>query len=184
MSSHHDVLLAALTADRESLIFFSFAAALPLTTLSLAALSLTDEWYATEASASSSTTNCGCDPSWKNEGKGCVVGGGTWERKALECTNYWGPSALPVSAGCEVTNTSTRSCVANLTQKIEGDDTQHMMDVFEDFVTRHKDRPWLAQLSVHTNHEPHPSLPEWYHNYTEAEGGPAGDYLGKFDGCC
>merc|ERR1712048_678626 len=36
----------------------------------------------------------------------------------------------------------------------------------------------MAQLSLHTNHEPHPSLPEWYNAYTEAEGGPAGDYLG------
>ena len=27
-------------------------------------------------------------------------------------------------------------------------------------------------------HEPHPSLPQFYHNYTDAFGDPAGNYLG------
>merc|ERR1719506_1855401 len=55
-----------------------------------------------------------------------------------------------------------------------------MMDYFEDFLKRKakSKEPWLAQLSLHTNHEPHPSLPEWYNAYKEAEGGPAGDYHG------
>merc|ERR1712048_1109190 len=84
---------------------------------------------------------------------------------------------------CHVAATTFRDCVANHTDKIEGDDSQHMMDVFEEFLERKatsgsEPGPWMAQLSIHTNHEPHPSLPEWYNAYTEAEGGPAGDYHG------
>lgn len=33
-------------------------------------------------------------------------------------------------------------------------------------------------LWLHTNHMPHPSMPEWYHAYEDANGQPAGDYLG------
>merc|ERR1719465_58449 len=53
----------------------------------------------------------------------------------------------------------------------------HIVHVFEDFLQRQSGN-WLAQLSLHTNHEPHPALPEFYNAYTEAEGGPAGDYHG------
>jgi len=78
---------------------------------------------------------------------------------------------------CQQADSTTRDCVGNFTQKIEGDDSLHIVGVFEDFLKR-QTGPWMAQLSLHTNHEPHPSLPEWYNAYTEAEGGPAGDYLG------
>jgi len=67
--------------------------------------------------------------------------------------------------------------VWQITNKIEGDDSMHMMDLFEDFLKRQNGK-WMAQLSIHTNHEPHPALPEWYNAYEHAEGGPAGDYLG------
>eukprot|EP01062_Namystynia_karyoxenos_P083048 TRINITY_DN9473_c0_g1_i1.p1 TRINITY_DN9473_c0_g1~~TRINITY_DN9473_c0_g1_i1.p1 ORF type:complete len:739 (+),score=141.90 TRINITY_DN9473_c0_g1_i1:67-2217(+) len=147
-----------------------------------------DEWAATEASAASCTTNCGCVSAWKSEGQGCVTGGGVWKNAAYDCTNYWGPtdlnaSHLPTRPECLGAKSCTRDCVANLTQKIVGDDSMHIMDVFEDFLHRKSAKgaepsPWLAQLSIHTNHVPHPALPEWYHAYTEAEGGPAGDYLG------
>jgi len=147
-----------------------------------------DEWHATEASASSSTTNCGCVASWSKTGKGCIVGGGSWSNKALECTNYWSPTDLsgkhvPTQPACRQPKTAKRDCVANLTSKIEGDDSQYMMDVFEDFLKRKapggsEASPWFAQLSIHTNHVPHPAMPEWYHAYKEAEGGPAGDYHG------
>jgi len=148
-----------------------------------------DEWHATEASASSSTTNCGCVPQWKNQGNGCITGGGVWKNQALECTNYWEPTdldakhvPLPSRKACRQT-AATRGCVANLTTKIEGDDSQYMMDVFEDFLKRKSSGgseagPWYAHLSIHTNHVPHPALPEWFHAYKEAEGGPAGDYHG------
>jgi hypothetical protein len=33
-------------------------------------------------------------------------------------------------------------------------------------------------LWLHTNHMPHPSMPEWFHAYEDANGQPAGDYLG------
>ena len=73
--------------------------------------------------------------------------------------------------------------MANLTQKIEGDDTQHMVDVFQEFLQRRgalsaSPTPWMAQISVHTNHVPHPALPEWFHAYNDTNGDPAGDYLG------
>ena len=48
-----------------------------------------DTWHATEASASSSTPNCGCDVAWTVEGKGCVIGDGVWKNEAFTCTNYW-----------------------------------------------------------------------------------------------
>jgi len=147
-----------------------------------------DEWSGTEASASSSTTNCGCNSAWKLEGAGCIAGGGEWTRTALECTNYWSPMDLdalhvPIDRlSCRNVNMSYRSCVGNLTEKIEGDDSQYMMDVFEEFVQRKsrapEESPWLAQLSLHTNHVPHPAMPEWFYAYNHTEGGPAGDYLG------
>ena len=54
--------------------------------------------------------------------------------------------------------------------------------MFEEFVQRKTSgpeaSPFLAVLWLHTVHEPHPSLPQFYHNYTDAFGDPAGDYLG------
>jgi len=147
-----------------------------------------DEWHATEASAPSSTPNCGCDNSWKLQGQGCITGGGLWKQKSYDCTNYWSPTDLssshePSRPECHVAETTTRDCVANLTSKIEGDDSIYMIDHFEEFLQRKSTSgtetgPWLAQLSLHTNHIPHPAMPEWYTAYTEAEGGPAGDYHG------
>ena len=40
-------------------------------------------------------------------------------------------------------------------------------------------RPFLAVLWLHTIHLPRGALPEWYHNYSDAFGDPAGDYLGS-----
>eukprot|EP00035_Acanthoeca_spectabilis_P002135 m.85326 g.85326 ORF g.85326 m.85326 type:complete len:572 (-) comp11375_c0_seq1:94-1809(-) len=152
-----------------------------------------DEWHSTEASASSSTPNCGCNPDWKNEGQGCIVGGGVWVNQALECTNYWSPIDLGPDhkpngsmASCRDADhgkdIAAHVCVSNYTEKIPGDDTVHIMDVFEDFLTRKTSgpeaSPFLAVIWLHTVHEPHPSLPEYYHNYTDAFGDPAGDYLG------
>jgi len=135
-----------------------------------------DEWHATEASASSSTPNCGCNPEWLTQGDGCIKNSGQWTKTKLpKCTNYW--MNTNSKSRCKKSESTTRDCVANLTSKIEGDDTMHIVHVFEDFLQRQSGN-WLAQLSLHTVHEPHPALPEWYNAYTEAEGGPAGDYLG------
>ena len=76
-----------------------------------------------------------------------------------------------------------QDCVGNLTSKVEGDDSSYIMDQFESFMHRKltsptEKKPFLALLWMHTNHEPHPSLPQFYHNYTDAFGDPAGDYLG------
>jgi hypothetical protein len=81
-----------------------------------------------------------------------------------------------------IASTAKLDCVANLTTKIEGDDSAYIMDVFEEFLDRKTSGPekslFLAVLWLHTNHEPHPALPQFYHNYTDVFGDPAGDYLG------
>ena len=40
-------------------------------------------------------------------------------------------------------------------------------------------RPFFATLWLHTIHLPRGALPEWFHNYTDSFGDPAGDYLGS-----
>jgi len=135
-----------------------------------------DEWHATEASAGSSTLNCGCNPEWLTQGDGCIKNSGKWTKTKLpKCTNYW--FNTNDNSKCQKSESTTRDCVANLTSKIVGDDSLYMVGVFEDFLSRQNGH-WFAHLSFHTLHEPHPAMPEWYNAYTEAEGGPAGDYLG------
>jgi len=160
-----------------------------------------DEWASTEASASSSMCNCGCEASWATspagdpgaghaQGSGCVTGGGDFGPTALECTNYWSPTDLddathaPTNPRCALApNATLDSCVTNLTSKIAGDDSRHIVDVFEEFLARKapggsEASPFLAVLWLHTNHRPHPAMPEWFHAYADANGQPAGDYLG------
>lgn len=149
-----------------------------------------DEWHSTEASAPSSTTNCGCNQEWWEASPGCITGGGEWEHKAYPCTNYWFPLDLdnqhkPTRPMCANESDGSvilqQDCVGNLTTKIPGDDSEYIMDVFEEYLTRKtgsEKQPFLAMLWLHTVHEPHPSLPQFYHNYTDAFGDPAGDYLG------
>eukprot|EP01063_Lacrimia_lanifica_P013714 TRINITY_DN2032_c0_g1_i3.p2 TRINITY_DN2032_c0_g1~~TRINITY_DN2032_c0_g1_i3.p2 ORF type:complete len:721 (+),score=249.85 TRINITY_DN2032_c0_g1_i3:55-2217(+) len=149
-----------------------------------------DVWHATEASAESSTPNCGCDPAWRAQGNGCIVGGGAWTTsEALECTNYWrwAKDAGALDAKCFEAASTDRSCVANLTQKIEGDDSEYIMDLFEAWLTDDvglgggqgdAKAPFFAFLWLHTNHEPHYALPEWFHKYKDVKGDWAGDYLG------
>eukprot|EP00050_Salpingoeca_kvevrii_P018241 m.72016 g.72016 ORF g.72016 m.72016 type:complete len:569 (+) comp7975_c0_seq4:1186-2892(+) len=138
-----------------------------------------DEWLATEASAASTTPNCGCNPAWVQSG--CVTGMGKWSNaSAFACTNYWGPAESPSASRCLHAKTSTLNCVANLTQKITGDDSEFIMDRFQDFLGRmtRSSTPFVALLWLHTNHVPHPALPEYYHAYRDTQGNWAGDYLG------
>ena len=138
-----------------------------------------DEWHATEASAESSTPNCGCVDQWKNDGKGCITGTGEWERDALDCTNYWRSAQEVADPPCLKPSTTERTCVANLTEKIEGDDSEYIVGLFESFLEKKQaDQPFLALLFLHTNHDPHYALPEWYHAYNDTEGNWAGNYLG------
>ena len=170
-----------------------------------------DEWSSTEASASSSMCNCGCDPAWATspggdpttkpecpncppappaiQGIGCITGGGNFTAKAYDCSSYWGPTDLdgkhlPTNPLCSMANASTlKGCVTNITRKILGDDSMEIMDTFEAFLTRKapgkaEQAPFVAVLWLHTNHMPHPAMPEWYHAYEDALGDPAGDYLG------
>eukprot|EP00730_Choanoeca_flexa_P002622 TRINITY_DN11115_c0_g2_i13.p1 TRINITY_DN11115_c0_g2~~TRINITY_DN11115_c0_g2_i13.p1 ORF type:complete len:396 (+),score=69.67 TRINITY_DN11115_c0_g2_i13:290-1477(+) len=146
-----------------------------------------DEWYSTEASAPSSTTNCGCNRAWMDMSEGgCIVGGGVFQNASFDCTNYWYPTDLNRShhttrPECHVANTSTFDCVANVTRKIEGDDSAFIIDRFEDFLIRKtstEKSPFLAALWLHSNHVQHVALPEYYYMYNDSKGNPAGDYLG------
>jgi arylsulfatase A-like enzyme len=138
-------------------------------------------WSSTEASASSTMCNCGCDPAWPAEPPGCVIGGGTYVlNQSFPCTNYWSlaPGA-PVPA-CLQPRTSTRGCVANLTAKIPGDDTVFLAGGFGAFVNASvaAGRRFFATVQLHTNHVPHPALPQFFHAYNGTDGQWAGDYLG------
>ena len=124
-----------------------------------------DAWFATEASASSTTPNCGCDAAWPREGRGCVTGGGNWTRQPLDCTNYWGFSAGAADRPDCRSSAAPRDCVANFTAKIPGDDSAFLVGEFLTWADASK-TPWLAQLSLHTVHTPHPALPEWFYAYS------------------
>ena len=141
-----------------------------------------DDWFSTEASASSSTLNCGCDPAWPNEAPGCIVGGGEWVLgQSLDCTNFWMPTdATAPRPECHAPKSATLSCVTNSTVKVAGDSTVHMLDRLAAFVNASvaAAKPFFAAFELHTNHLPHPSLPEFYHLYNGTDGLPAGDYLG------
>ena len=139
-----------------------------------------DEWMATEASASSSMCNCGCKPEWVDDGEGCVIGGGKFQHHSYNCTNYWmqRPDNETSHLQCR-TPESTLPCVTNYTEKIPGDDSMFILDKFEDFLERRdKNKPFLTLLFLHTVHQPHPAMPEYYFAYNDTYGNPAGDYLG------
>ena len=140
-------------------------------------------WFSTEASASSTTLNCGCDAAWPLEAPGCVLGGGAWTMgKSLACTNFWSPTDSPHApvAACHEPATATLACVANSTVKVQGDSTLHMLERLAAFVNASTAaaQPFFAALELHTNHLPHPSLPQYFHLYNDTNGLPAGDYLG------
>jgi hypothetical protein len=136
-----------------------------------------DEWHSTEASASSTTCNCACEENWLQGG--CISGGGEWSPKPPgPCTNYWGPTDLtnaskhsPTRPECHNATQSPRDCVFNMTTKIgitrvapdTGDDTEHIMNTFEEFLKRKapggpEETPFMAALWLHTNHVPHPGV--------------------------
>ena len=137
-----------------------------------------DEWFSTEASASSSTPNCGCFPD--SGSRQCVTGGGVVNDTAFRCTNYWRPTdADAPRPECRRANTSDASCVTNLTTPILGDDSEFIVATFDSFLEREQarpePRPFLAALWLHTVHTPHPAMPDFFRLYPNAEDG---DYLG------
>ena len=137
------------------------------------------EWYSTEASASSTMCNCGCEAAWPSEAPGCVMGGGAYVLgKSFPCTNYWQPANL--SAACLAPSRATLPCVANITTKIPGDDSLFQLARFDAFLNASQaaGKPFFATLQLHTNHVPHPSLPQYFFAYNDTNGDPAGDYLG------
>ncbi len=139
------------------------------------------DWFSTEASASSTMCNCGCNPAWPSEPPGCVIGGGEYVmNQSFDCTNYWFPTAQGGSGDCLAPSKATLPCVTNSTTKIPGDDSLFLLERFAGFVNASlaAGKPFFATLQLHTNHIPHPSLPEFYHAYNGTDGRPAGDYLG------
>ena len=161
-----------------------------------------DEYHATIAVTPTSTTNCGCNASWAEDGKGCIAGGGYYvdhfihntsgaffdrgmgpEGKgyfynSVDCQTFWTASA---TAGdyCKDPTKIDRACVTNYTKFIPGDLTLFDVGLFESFLEEAPAKPFLAYIALSTNHAPHYALPEWYHNYTDVFGKPAGDYLGS-----
>jgi arylsulfatase len=137
-----------------------------------------DEWMATQAEASSSMPNCGCFPMTHSDagppppagydniipyGDNCIVGGGYPSNWSYPCTNYYYPNI-----------TDDRN-VTNSTLKITGDDSEFIVNIFADFAMRQiqNDNQFLAYLCLHSIHEPHPALPEYYNLYHNDP-----DYLG------
>ena len=134
-----------------------------------------DEWHSTEASASSSMCNCGCDSAWASsaggdpgatQGTGCITGGGNFSSKTYACTNYWAPVDLssthtPTNPACaSAFNATLGGCTANMTTKIMGDDSLLMMDLFEEFLIRKapggkEESPFLAVCLLAVHHAQH-----------------------------
>lgn len=140
-----------------------------------------EEWFSTEASASSTMCNCGCEAAWPSEAPGCVIGGGAYIlNQSFPCTNYWQFASDNVSDACRSPTQATRGCVANATTKIPGDDSLFQLARFEAFLAKSQaaGKPFFATMQLHTNHIPHPALPEYYYAYNDTHGAPAGDYLG------
>ena len=140
-----------------------------------------DRWISTQAEASSSMSNCGCFPVNHTKpgpkppsgydkitpnGDQCVVGGGFFSDWCYPCTDYFYP------------NNSDPRGVSGLSEsyKVPGDDSKFIMDTFEEFlddVAVKQKRPFLAHLCLHSIHEPHPSMPQYWDMYKTDP-----DYLG------
>ena len=135
-----------------------------------------DEWLTTQAEASNAMPNCGCFPVNHTHpgpkppsgsaifptGDQCVVGGGEPSDWAYPCTQYYSPSTTDPR---KVTDSA----------RVPGDDSTWLVDHFETFLDQRTAdrRPWLAHICFHAIHEPHPAMPEFYHQYANDP-----DYLG------
>lgn len=158
-----------------------------------------DEWFTSEAEMSSSKPNCGCYPvnhtgtmpplpvtpctgrtpglpsgggagcDLQPYGDQCVVAGGVEGPWAYPCTDYYYPN---VSDSRQVSGLADWG---NLDNKVKGDDSIFQVERFAEFLDdRVKDnRPWLSHVCLHSIHEPHPAMPEFYNLYQNDP-----DYLG------
>ena len=133
-----------------------------------------DKWLLTQGEASSTQSNCGCfqveheHPGPRPRptaypvipyGDQCVVAGGYPSDWCYNCTNYY------------YANSSDARNITELSYKIPGDDNQFILDEFESFLASRvvddesSPQPFLAYLAMHSIHEPHPALPEYYSRY-------------------
>jgi len=132
-----------------------------------------DEWLSTEASAASTTPNCACKSEWLESG--CIIGGGNWTKEHYNCTNYW--YSTSTEGPCLDQTRAGRDCVGNLTEKVEGDDSEFIIDKFEKYLDRRSNAasdPFFVFMHLHTVHTPHPALPKFYAEFPEGYG----DYMG------
>ena len=160
-----------------------------------------DTWFTTEAEVSSSKPNCGCYPvdngpvptsgvpvtackgarperlpsggtagcNLSYHGEQCVVNGGFEGKWNFPCTDYYYPNATDARG---VSGLADWRDPAN---KVPGDDSVFIVEKFTQFLDEraHDKRPWLAHLCLHSIHEPHPAMPEFYALYQNDP-----DYLG------
>eukprot|EP00750_Incisomonas_marina_P013672 INCI17519.3.p1 GENE.INCI17519.3~~INCI17519.3.p1 ORF type:complete len:485 (+),score=46.28 INCI17519.3:157-1455(+) len=150
-----------------------------------------DEWDVTPSHTPTATPNCACFPprNWSapdppieypsapidtrvyplgSPGEDCIVGGGIVVDEAYECSNFWRSN-----------DSDERGCT-NLTKKIVGSSTDHIVEQFKNFVERavDADRPFLSTLFLHGAHLPRPALP---HFYTAAIDSRDPDYIGTLE---
>ena len=61
----------------------------------------------------------------------------------------------------------TTPCAEPAVTASTGDDSAFLVDRFDDFLRAQlaARRPWLAHLSFHAIHEPHPAMPHYYQMY-------------------
>ncbi|XP_065177967.1 steryl-sulfatase-like [Sycon ciliatum] len=93
-----------------------------------------DIWHATERSAPTATTNCGCFSP-----PNCISG--HWNQN-FSCTNFW------------TANPSNSSNIMNLTTPEPGDDSLFIMDMVEPFLRgiAQDKKPFFLYIPVHTVH--------------------------------
>ena len=126
-----------------------------------------DEYHATIAVTPTSTTNCGCNAAWAQQGEGCIAGGGRYVNHAIhntsgamfdrgmgpegkgywynsyDCQTFWTASAS-AEPYCKDPTKIDRACVTNYSNFIPGDLTLFDVGVFESFLAEAPTKPFLA----------------------------------------
>ena len=101
-------------------------------------------------------------------GEECVIGGGIRVDISYGCSNFWQGNASD-EHGRGATNS---------TFKVTGSSATHLVNKFEDFVSRAvaESRPFVSALFFHEVHFPRPAMPEYY---AAASGTGDPDYMGS-----
>jgi len=107
-----------------------------------------DSWYSTERSAPSATMNCGCFPPFTGN---CITGhyGGSH----FPCVNYW------------MEDDTSPDGIKNETSMETGDDSEWLVDHFEDFLKENKEGPFMVLIWLHAVHVQFLATPKWREYY-------------------